>query len=88
VSDALREYAAELDAPFCGPNANFEAAGWFEDATPHIRSVAFMPLRELDQTFGMLALASEDLLRFYPEMGTLYLKRMGEMASAALLRFV
>jgi hypothetical protein len=88
VSDALREYAAELDAPFCGPNANFEAAGWFEDATPHIRSVAFMPLRELDQTFGMLALAAEDLLRFYPEMGTLYLKRMGEMASAALLRFV
>ena len=88
VSDALREYAAELDAPFCGPNANFEAAGWFDDAAPHIRSVAFMPLRELDQTFGLLALASEDLLRFYPEMGTLYLKRMGEMASAALLRFV
>ncbi len=88
VSDALREYAAELDAPFCGPNANFEAAGWFEDAAPHIRSVAFVPLRELDQTFGMLAFASEDLLRFYPEMGTLYLKRMGEMASAALLRFV
>ena len=88
MSDALREYAAELDAPFCGPNANFEAAGWFEDAAPHIRSVAFVPLRELDQTFGMLAFASEDLLRFYPEMGTLYLKRMGEMASAALLRFV
>jgi hypothetical protein len=88
VSDALREYAAQLDAPFCGPNANFEAVAWFGDATPHIRSVAFMPLRELDETFGMLALAAEDLLRFYPEMGTLYLKRMGEMASAALLRFV
>jgi hypothetical protein len=88
VSDALREYAAQLDAPFCGPNANFEAVGWFGDAAPHIRSVAFMPLRELDQTFGMLALAAEDLLRFYPEMGTLYLKRMGEMAAAALLRFV
>ena len=88
VSDALRQYAAELDAPFCGPNANFEAVSWFGDATPHIRSVAFMPLRELDETFGMLALAAEDLLRFYPEMGTLYLKRIGEMASAALLRFV
>ena len=88
VSDALREYAAELDAPFCGPNANFEAVSWFGDATPHIRSVAFMPLRELDETFGMLALAAEDLLRFYPEMGTLYLKRLGVMASAALLRFV
>ncbi len=88
VSDALCTYAAELEAPFCGPNANFEAVGWFGEATPHIRSVAFMPLRELDQTFGMLVLAAEDLLRFYPEMGTLYLKRIGEMASAALLRFV
>jgi uncharacterized protein YigA (DUF484 family) len=36
----------------------------------------------------MLALASEDIARFYPEMGTLYLKRIGEMVSAALLRFV
>lgn len=88
VSDELRAYAAELDAPFCGPSANFESVGWFGEAAPHIRSVAFMPLRELDQTFGMLVLASEDLLRFYPEMGTLYLKRIGEMASAGLLRFV
>jgi uncharacterized protein YigA (DUF484 family) len=88
VSDELRDFAARLDAPFCGPNANFEAATWFGEATPHIRSVAFMPLRELDETFGMLALASEDLLRFYPEMGTLYLKRIGGMVGAALLRFV
>lgn len=88
VSPELRAFAAQLAAPFCGPNANFEAVSWFGDATPHIRSVAFMPLRELDQSFGMLAFASEDLVRFYPEMGTLYLKRIGEMVSAALLRFV
>ena len=88
ASDELRDFAAGLEAPFCGPNANFEAAGWFGDATPHIRSVAFIPLRELDETFGMLALGAEDSLRFYPEMGTLYLKRIGEMVSAALLRFV
>ena len=88
ASDELREFAAGLEAPFCGPNANFEAAGWFGDAAPHIRSFAFIPLRELDETFGMLALASEDAARFYPEMGTLYLKRIGEMVSAALLRFV
>jgi hypothetical protein len=88
VSAELREYAAALDAPFCGPNANFEAVSWFGEAAPHIRSIAFMPLRELDETFGMLVLASEDLLRFYPEMGTLYLKRLGEMVSAGLLRFV
>ena len=88
ASDELRDFAAGLEAPFCGPNANFEAAGWFGDASPHIRSVAFIPLRELDETFGMLAFASEDSARFYPEMGTLYLKRIGEMVSAALLRFV
>jgi uncharacterized protein YigA (DUF484 family) len=88
VSDELKMFAADLDQPFCGPNANFEAVGWFGEAGPHVRSVAFMPLAELDQTFGMLALGSEDLLRFYPEMGTLYLKRIGDLVAAGLLRFL
>jgi len=35
------------------------------------------------QAFGLLAMASEDARRFYPEMGTLYLKRLGELGSAA-----
>jgi len=46
-----------------------------------------MALRDRE-CFGMLALGSEDVLRFYPEMGTLYLKRMGDLAGAALLRFL
>ena len=37
-------------------------------------------------TFGVLALASEDAQRFYPEMGTVYLKRIGDMVATALLR--
>lgn len=88
ASDELKAFAAELDQPFCGPNANFEAVSWFGEAGPRVRSVAFMPLTELDQAFGMLAFGSEDLLRFYPEMGTLYLKRIGELTAAALLRFL
>ena len=88
ASEELRAFAADLDAPFCGPNASFEAAGWFGEAAPRIRSVALLPLRELDHTFGLLALASEDGARFYPDMGTLYLKRIGEMVSASLLRFI
>jgi hypothetical protein len=88
VSDELKAYAADLDQPFCGPNANFEAVGWFGEAGPRVRSVAFVPLAELDQTFGMLVLGSEDLLRFYPEMGTLYLKRIGDLVAAGLLRFL
>jgi uncharacterized protein YigA (DUF484 family) len=35
---------------------------------------------------GLLVLASEDAQRFYPEMGTLYLKRIGELLSATLQR--
>lgn len=88
VSEELKRFAAALEQPFCGPNASFEAVAWFREVTSQIRSVAFIPLRELDETFGMLALGSEDLERFYPEMGTLYLKRIGELVSAGLLRFV
>ena len=87
VTDELRRYAAALEHPFCGPSGKVEVASWFGEAASQVRSVACMPLRDGSKAcFGMLALASEDILRFYPEMGTLYLKRLGELASAALLR--
>jgi uncharacterized protein YigA (DUF484 family) len=87
VGEQLKRYAASLSQPFCGPSGDAEAAAWFGESASHIRSVAHMALRDRE-CFGMLALGSEDVLRFYPEMGTLYLKRMGELASAALLRFL
>jgi uncharacterized protein YigA (DUF484 family) len=88
VSDELREYAASLKHPFCGPSANPEVASWFGEAAAQLSSFACMPLRDGMAYVGMLALASEDSKRFYPEMGTLYLKRLGELASAALLRYL
>jgi hypothetical protein len=87
VGEQLRRYAASLSQPFCGPNGSAEAAAWFGESASHVRSVAHMALRD-GECFGMLALGSEDVLRFYPEMGTLYLKRMGDLASAALARFL
>jgi len=87
VGEQLKRYAASLSQPFCGPSSDAEAAAWFGEGASHVRSVAHMALRDRD-CFGMLALGSEDVLRFYPEMGTLYLKRMGDLASAALLRFL
>jgi uncharacterized protein YigA (DUF484 family) len=87
VGEQLKRYAASLSQPFCGPSSDAEAAAWFGESASHVRSVAHMALRDRD-CFGMLALGSEDVLRFYPEMGTLYLKRMGDLASAALLRFL
>ena len=88
VSDALRDYAAKLEQPFCGANENFEAVSWFGEAAPRVRSVAFMPLRDRDGTFGMLAIGSEDPERFFREMGTLYLQRIADMVGAGLARFV
>ena len=88
VSDDMKRYAAGLAQPFCGPSGNPEAVTWFGEAASHVRSVACMPLRDPGECFGMLVLGSEDVTRFYPEMGTVYLKRLGELASASLLRFV
>lgn len=88
VSDELKAFTTGLEQPFCGPNANFEAVAWFGETGHAVKSVALVPLRELDQTYGMLALGSEDLLRFYPDMGTLYLNRIGDLVSAGLLRFL
>jgi len=89
VSDELRQYAASLEHPFCGPGANPEVASWFGEMSAQLRSFACAPLRnDGSACVGMLALASEDTKRFYPEMGTLYLKRLGELTGAALQRYL
>lgn len=89
VSPGIKEYAAGLTRPFCGPSGNPDAATWFGEAASHVRSVAHMPLHDAEGTcIGMLALGSEDVLRFYPDMGVLYLQRLGELTGAALRRFV
>jgi uncharacterized protein len=85
VSDASREFAASLASPHCGSHAMVDAAGLFGEASAHLRSFSYLPLRD-GETFGLLALASEDPQRFYPEMGTLYLKRLGDLVSAAIAR--
>jgi uncharacterized protein YigA (DUF484 family) len=89
VSEELRRYAQGLEHPLCGGDANVEVLSWFGDAAEHLHSIACVPLRDgAKNCIGMLALASEDPKRFYPEMGTLYLKRLGELLSAALARYV
>ena len=85
VSDATRTFAAGLLHPHCGPLAMADTAAFFGEAAVLLKSYAYIPLRGKD-TFGLLALASEDAQRFYPEMGTLYLTRIGEVIAACLLR--
>lgn len=85
ASEATRTFVAGLLHPHCGPLAMADTAAFFGEAAPMLKSYAYIPLRGRD-TFGLLALASEDAQRFYPEMGTLYLTRIGEVIAACLLR--
>ncbi len=86
VDAELRNWAESLIAPYCGHRPGLELDSWFgEVATP--KSFALIALRG-EKVFGLLAMASEDEQRFYPEMGTLYVKRIGELISAALLRYI
>lgn len=83
VSAAARDFAESLASPYCSAHAMVDTAEWFGEAAPHLRSFAYVALKT-ERAFGLLALASEDAQRFYPEMGTLYLKRLGEITAAAL----
>lgn len=85
VSEDARIFANGLTTPFCGPNNEFEAAGWLEDAAS-VKSISMLPLRigAAPEAFGLLVLGSSDPARFSAEMGTDFLTRIGETASAAL----
>ncbi|MEY2860627.1 MAG: hypothetical protein RL392_1085 [Pseudomonadota bacterium] len=90
VSDDAQVFASSLMEPFCGLNTGFEAAGWLTDPAA-VTSLALIPLRNnaggvLSPAFGMLVLASGDAQRFSSGMGTDFLARIGELASAALGR--
>jgi uncharacterized protein YigA (DUF484 family) len=86
TSAEVRGYAEHLGAPYCGPSPAFETREWFE-APDALASFAYLPLRTA-QTFGLLALGSENAERFHPGMGTLYLTRLSELASVAAARFL
>lgn len=85
VSNELRGFTENLAHPYCGPHAVYETGSLFGEDSERLASFAMVALRA-EQTFGLLVLASEDPERFYPEMGTLYLKRLGELVSVALMR--
>ena len=87
VSDDVKSFAGSLTLPYCGANSGFEAAQWLDDPAS-VMSMAMIPLRDGGSTgaFGMLVLASSDPTRYTADMGTEFLMRIGETASAALSR--
>ncbi|GAP38583.1 DUF484 family protein [Piscinibacter sakaiensis] len=103
VSDDARSFAASLTLPYCGMNGGFEAAGWLEDAAT-VASLAMIPLRRhpdpdaadapdapapaTPAVFGLLVLGSPDPTRYAADMGLDFLQRIGDIASASLVRLL
>jgi uncharacterized protein YigA (DUF484 family) len=85
ISEEARVFSDSLTQPYISARAMFDSASWFGASGAQLRSFAYIPLRS-KAAFGLLTLASEDPQRFYPEMGTMYLKRLGDVVGAVLAR--
>ena len=68
-------------------NSGFEAVRWLDDPST-VMSVALIPMRQGDSAFGLLVLGSPDPTRYTADMGTEFLMRIGELASAGLSRLL
>jgi len=95
VSDDAKLFATSLTEPFCGVNTGLEAISWLPEPQAAV-SLAILPLRGaplvggsasgVAPAFGLLVLASPDAQRFNSTMGTDFLERIADLASAALTR--
>lgn len=85
ISETMRTTVESMAKPYCGPHLTDEIKQWFGPDAPQLRSFSMIPLRRKD-TFGLLVMGSPEPERFYPDMGTLYLERLGELIASALIR--
>lgn len=82
VLEPFREFLAEGE-PLCGRLREEKIELLFGPRSAEVSSAALLPLGER----GMLAVGSHDANRFYPGMGTLFLRLMSEALVTALERF-
>jgi uncharacterized protein YigA (DUF484 family) len=89
ASNDAKTLASSLSIPYCGVNAGFEAVRWLDDAGT-VASMAMVPLRTgaSEPAFGLLVVGSPDPTRYSADMGTDFLQRIGEIASAGLTRLL
>ncbi|PPU77819.1 hypothetical protein XcuCFBP2542_04740 [Xanthomonas cucurbitae] len=69
--------------PICGRLQADKHALLYGEQASQVQSTALLPLPGI----GLIAVGSHDANRFYPGMGTLFLRMMGESLSVALQRF-
>ncbi|AOY00505.1 DUF484 family protein [Jeongeupia sp. USM3] len=86
AGEAAQHLSEQLVSPYCGAHLSDEVRAWFGERGAGLASFGLFALRADGRTIGVMALASDDAGRFYPDMGTLYLGRLAELAAAALVR--
>tara|TARA_R110002073_G_scaffold223012_4_gene383205 strand:+ start:932 stop:1609 length:678 start_codon:yes stop_codon:yes gene_type:complete len=86
TSTDVRAIAESLSQPYCGTHIADEIKVWFGEDATQMNSYSMIPLK-MTQSIGLLVLGSPEPERFYPEMGTLHLKRLGDLVSTALTRY-
>ncbi len=69
--------------PICGRLQPEKNALLYGDRAPDVQSSALLPLPGL----GLVAVGSREQNRFFPGMGTLFLRMMGDAFAAAMARF-
>lgn len=73
--------------PICGSLRPGQLESLFNDDAGNIRSAALIPLVENDHSttcYGMLGIGSHDHQRFRSDMGTLFLKHLGDVMARVL----
>lgn len=85
VAAELVQFVAAMTGPYCGSHPVYETNHWFGEHAPHLKSYALIPLKK-DDAFGLLLMASENAERFYADMGTVFLTRIGDIFAHCVAR--
>jgi uncharacterized protein len=85
VAPELQQFVEAMTQPYCGAHPVYETHLWFGEHAPHLKSYALVPLKS-GTCFGLLLMASENAQRFYTDMGTMFLTRIGEIFAHTLAR--
>lgn len=85
TSDDIHAIAASLTNPYCGNHVADEIKVLFAENADHLHSFSMISLNTT-RPIGLLVLASPEIERFYADMGTLHLKRLGDLISASIAR--
>ncbi len=90
VPDATKNFANNLNAPYCGLAHHAEFMNWLKVGESEVQSTVILPLRieTTSNAFGLLILGSPDPQRYTAEMATDFLSNISETASAALANFI